>query len=383
LLDLLTELDRTPAPHGRERLAAVRLLAWCEQNVPAVDWRVQEYGEQGANLIGSFGRAPGHRLLYSHLDTSLDGSSADQAVTGRSDPIGPLRIEDDGSIEGFGLGVARGPAAAALLGFAAAAAPDSTLLLAGSGTHRLIPGETTGVRAYLDTHPHPEQAVVAKAGPPGVLHSEPGAAYLSIRVTGRSGAVLARRRHRPDGGLLAQAGPVLTAVEHWCNRYVADRPGVGQIGAEAGIGRVNSGLATKPDLIPGILDIGVYLVTLPDEDVPALAADLTRALAAVRPDDCAVAVVADQIHPAATTAPDAPVVRQAQAVRARHLGPHQPITGWTGSTDGVVLRGAGVDTVRLGPTIGQGRHDPRHDRTTLKTLLTWAQIYTELLVDRS
>lgn len=359
----------------------MRLHAWCEQTFPAVHWRVQEYGEHGANLIGEVGPVRGTRLLYSHLDTSLDGSPVDEAVTGRNDPTAPLRVEDDGSIEGFGLGVARGPAAAALLGFVAAAAAGSTLLLAGAGTHRLIPGEITGIQAYLDAHSLPGQAVVAKAGPPAVLYSEPGAAYLSIRVTGRSGAVLARRRHRPDGGLLAHAGPLLSAVEQWCNRYAADRPAVGQLGAEAGIGRVHSGLATKPDLIPGVLDIGVYLVTLPDEDVRALAADLNQTLAAVCPDDCTVSVVADQIHPAAITAADAPVVRAAQAVRTRHLGPHQPITGWTGSTDGVVLRGRGVDTVRLGPTIGPGLHDPRHDRSTLQTLLTWAQIYADLLLE--
>ncbi|MBT0772439.1 hypothetical protein KIH74_26070 [Kineosporia sp. J2-2] len=380
LTRILTELHSIPAPHGRERPAAVRLHAWCREHWPQVRWEVVPYGDSGANLLGTAGAVPESVLLYSHLDTSLDGSAADAPVTGRTDPPGPLRITHEA--DGFGLGVARGPAAAALLGFVRAAAgngPGSTLLLAGSGTHRLVPGEITGVEHHLATRPRPRQVVVAKAGPPGVLHSEPGAAYLTVRVTGRHGAVLARRHHRPDGGVVAHAGRVVAAVEQWRTGHLAARRGAGQLGAEAGIGYLSAGLATKPDLFPAVLELRLYLVTLPGDRPEQVAAELGKAVAAAVPEGCTATVEAHEIHPAGVTGEHAPVVRRARQVREKYLGAAQDITGWTGSTDGVVFRGHGIDTVRLGPTIGPGPDDPRRDRTPLAGLGTWARIYGELL----
>src|SRR5689334_6436614 len=105
LLEILTELDKTPAPHGRELEAAVRLHAWCQNRWPFITWEVQRYDTLGANLIGRLGSAPESVLLYSHLDTSLDGSVDDAPVTGRSDPVGPLRVSADGVVSGFGVGV--------------------------------------------------------------------------------------------------------------------------------------------------------------------------------------------------------------------------------------------------------------------------------------
>ncbi|GLY31636.1 hypothetical protein Kisp02_50010 [Kineosporia sp. NBRC 101731] len=351
---------------------------------------MQEYGDGGANLVASCGETPSGRVLYSHLDTSLNGSLEDAVVTGRTDPPGPLRIGEDGTVDGFGLGVARGPAAAALVGFVESmdfvdfvdAAPHvregATLLLAGSGTHRLLPGETTGVEAYLAAHEHPRQAIIAKAGPPAVLHSEPGAAYLTVRVEGRQGAVLARRFHRPEGGVLAHTGRLIDAIEAWRVAHLARRT-PSRIGAEVGIGHLRSGLVTKPDLIPAVLELGLYLVTIPGDRVPDIGRDLENTLRAVAPEGCTVRVDHHEIHAAGLTDDDAPIVRRARAVRERYLGPEQSVTGWTGSTDGVVLRGHGIDTVRLGPTIAPLPEDRRRDRTTLDHLVLWSQIYRDLL----
>jgi acetylornithine deacetylase/succinyl-diaminopimelate desuccinylase-like protein len=367
-----------------------------------VDWTVQPYGAGGANLIGRHQVAaprmqPGMQretlpgvqpgvLLYSHLDTSMDGTPEDVSVSGRTDPVGPLRVGADGVVDGFGLGVARAPAAAALLGFAELADPTAgpTLLLVGSGTHRRGTGET-GIEAYLAAHPRPSAAVIAKASPVGILWSEPGAAYLTVQVRGRQGAVLAREAAQPSGGLIVQAGTVMAALEAWRRQYRADaaRPGL-QIGPEVGIGAIRAGWWDKPDLLPATLELGLYAVTMPGEDVPALARALQSHLQNTFQGGplafCDVEVAAQVVHAAATTSPTAPIVTHATTLWTKAFGPPSAIRGWTGSTDGVVLRDRGIDTVRLGPQIAASVDDARRDTVHLDDLAPWPPLYAALLM---
>lgn len=340
---------------------------------------MQSYGDGGASLIASFGAGP---LLYSHLDTSLDGLPGDSVVTGRSDAAGPLRVLDGGRVEGFGLGVARAPAAAALLAFVTAR--RGSLLLAGSGTHRRG-AHAAGVLRYLQSVSElPSAAIVAKCGPATLLWSEPGAAYLRVRVCGSYGAVLAYDSAVPAGGVIAQAGVVLAALERWRAQYLATRAPVGQLGVAAGIGAIGAGLAAKPDLFPAALELDLYVVTQPGEDVLALAEELAAQVHAGCADTplapCVVAVTAEPIHAAAGTEPDAPIVRAAHAAWVTEFGsPPPPITGWTGSTDGVVLRAAGIDTVRLGPQSVRSATDPRRDVLELSDLAAYTRLYAKLL----
>ncbi|AIY19204.1 M20/M25/M40 family metallo-hydrolase [Pimelobacter simplex] len=378
LVELLGVLDRTPAPRGRERLAAAALAQWCGARWPAITWTVQPYGAEGANLVAHAGPGP---LLYSHLDTSLDGDGiSDPLVTGRDDPVGPLRIVD-GTAEGFGLGVARAPAAAAVAAFAAAG--RGTLLLAGSGTHRRG-GRGEGVRAFLADAPELPSAIVAKGGPRGLLWEEPGAAYLQVRVTGTSGAALAPDSATPSGGVLRHAGVVLDAIERWRERYLASRAPVGQVGAQVGVGALRAGWPDKPDLLPAELLVDLYVVTVPGERPSRLATELTaclHALLAATPlAGCGCEVEVEWLHGAQATGARAPVVRAAQDAWEHVFGePPAPVTGWTGSTDGVVLREHGIDTVRVGPQSVRSSSDPRRDVVDLAELERYRELYTALL----
>ncbi|WP_283138327.1 hypothetical protein [Rhizohabitans arisaemae] len=374
---ILRVLDATAAPRGGERAAATALRAWCAARWPEIDWIVQPYGRSGANLVATHGTGP---LLYSHLDTSLDSAPADAAVTGRADPAGRLRVSGE-QAEGFGLGVARAPAAAALAAFAEAG--SGTLLLAGSGTHRRG-SAGTGLEAYLDAYPPPPAAIVAKSGPATVLWEEPGALYLRVRLTGRYGAVLARRSAVPEGGVIAHIGVVVDALEAWCHGYARSRPGVGQVGATAGIGAIRAGRPDKPDLFPASLELDLYVVTVPGESPDALAEEVERRVRTVCAGTplgvCAVSVEVDVVHAAAATPRGAAIVTAAWAAWTEEFGAEPPpITGWTGSTDGVVLRGRGVDTVRLGPQAVPSEDDPRRDVVDLVRLAAYSRLYRRLI----
>lgn len=380
LLDVLHLLDATPAPRGQERTAAHRLRAWCADRWPHVEWQVLEHGPTGASLIAAHGAGP---LLYSHLDTSLDdGGAHNHLVTGNAAPIAPLGVKGD-VVAGFGLGVARGPAAAALVAFAEAGA--GRLLLAGSGTHRRS-GEITGIEAYADAYPLPHSAIVAKCGPPTLLWHEPGALYLTVRVTGRSGAAMMAESATPPGGVVAGAGIVLDELARWRTAYLAADPRAGQTGRACGIGAISGGWPDKPDLLPAQLRIDLYVVTGDPVEPKPLAAELADRLRArcaqsvLR--DCAVEVAAEPVAAAAATPADAPVVTAARAAWLDEFGAQPPpITGWTGSTDGVVLRARGVDTVRLGPQAKPAADDPRRDALSLGQLTAYARIYRRLLTE--
>jgi acetylornithine deacetylase/succinyl-diaminopimelate desuccinylase-like protein len=275
-----------------------------------------------------------------------------------------------GTVRAPGLGVARGPAAAALVGFARAATalarqPDGyglRLLLAARGTHRAAdwdhPGAdappTTGVSSFLARNSRPGAAVVAKGGPDGVLYDEPGASYLRVRARAPWGAVMSRGALRPEGGVLAHLGVLTDAVEVAGAALAAAAPTSAQAGAQFGIGAVRSGQPGKPDLVPGLVDLYCYFVS-PGELTPGRAADAlagrTRALlAGTVLADVEVTVVEQVVHGGASTDAQAPVVRAAVAAyREVHDCVPPAVSGWTGSTDGIVLRAAGVPTVRVGP----------------------------------
>lgn len=377
LLDALRVLDATPAPRHHERAAAYALCAFATSRWPDVGWQVQEYGADGANLIASHGAGP---LLYSHLDTSLDGGPADVHVTGRGDPVGSLSIADR-TVGGFGVGVARAPAAAALTAFASAR--SGSLLLAGSGTHRRG-GQTTGLAAYLGANPLPPAAVVAKSGPPGLVCAEPGAFYLTVTVRGRQGVAMAPESAVPAGGLPAHAGVALAALTEWRRDFLASCP-PGDIARAVGIGALRTGWPDKPDLLPATLEIALYVVFVDGDDPDSVAANVaarvrdTLDAAALR--DCTSSIDLELIHGPARTTPGAPIVRAAAEMWEAEFGARPaPVTSWSGVTDAVALRGRGVETVRLGPTISPSPEDRRRDLVSLDELAAFARIYRRLLL---
>ncbi|OFV73840.1 hypothetical protein [Rhodococcus erythropolis] len=405
IVGAISVLTERPTPRGRERATAMALASWAGRRWPGLQFTVDEIGSTGANLVCSSGEPSSDDLLfYSHLDTSLTGLGAeDQSVTGRQEDARTGYTMHNDAISAFGLGVARGPAAAALVGFASAATssgsttrPSLRLVLAGGGTHENTLTETdhavplySGIESYLQRYPLPGAALVAKGGPPGVLWDEPGAGYLRIRVGGRRGAVLMRDDARPPGGLPTHVGAMCAAVESWRTKMMLARPETGrandlrQAGREAGIGAIRTGSTRKPDLLPAFADLYVYLVPLPGESIEDFADDLCahmRTEFSTGPlSSCTVEVTIATPQESGTTSPLEPFVRSAVNIWERHHNAPTPqLSKWTGSTDGALLRAAAITTIRTGPASVSDNDEPEWDTLSLKELLRFARIYAEI-----
>lgn len=400
----LETLTAVASPRGGEYALAMRLAQWARTRWPQLHWAVDCSGTGGASLISRSSRdAEDSRLIYSHLDTSLTGDLAwDQNLTGRIDA--PARFEWDEANDvarGFGLGVAKGPAAAALVGYAAAATqrlehcgeggPGLALLLAGSGTHR-SPFETsatgrrsrlTGVERYLGTGRRPDDVVVAKCGPPGPLHHEPGALFIKVRLDAELLPAMAASSATPVGGLPLQLAPLLSGLAAWRDSHLARRAPCGQIAPEIGVGSIVAGRPGKPDLLPAAVEVHAYVVLIDGDDADQIGADVRQhvvdAVARTALAGCRLDVQVAQEHSAASTPASASIVRRAEQAWAIERGaPPEQISGWKGSTDGVVFRSAGCRTVRLGPSPTTTASDRRLDQLSISDLTTFARIYARL-----
>jgi hypothetical protein len=195
--------------------------------------------------------------------------------------------------------------------------------------------------------------------------------------------VPARHRAAPPGGLLGGLGTVIAAQVRWRDEHLAVRHGVGQIAAEVGLGAVRGGLASRPDLLPGLAELHLYVVTLPRDDpgeiVAALTDRLTHDLAGTPLADCRLSVDVRLAHQAGRTPADAAVVRHAVAAWDReHLAAAPAIAGGMGSPAGVVLRGQGGPTAGLGPQARPDPADPRRDVFDLSALLAYARVYADI-----
>lgn len=397
----MAELVAVPSPAGGELAAAEAVGGWLTRHHPEVDVEVDRFASGRANLEVRTGDGPaGHLVVYSHLDTTLSGNVVlDRMAVPDAMPSGPL-VRDGDLVAGHGVCVAKGPAAAATIGYVLAVdalrraqRPDGVdLLLAAGGTHRAAPpgmvfpsdaptsGAGAGVRRYLERW-RPAAAVVAKCGPPGVLWEEPGAAYVTVEARGDAGIVMSR----PDsGGVPAAAGAAIGGVERWRRQFRArPLPAGSQVGREAGVGSLAAGVPYKADLLGGLLQLHLYLVLGPGDHpellVPEIEAAVGGSLAGAGWRSLEVRAVVVESVRAAATSEHAEVVKAAvDAYRYAQGHAPPPVSNWTGSTDGVVLREGGVETVRLGP-VPEPR-PPGHETLSVRSLVTWAKTYAELVV---
>ena len=384
-------LVRAPSPPGHERQLAEQVAHEGQLIAPELQWRVDPFDGDRANLLVTAGPADYRAvkcMLFAHLDTSLSGAEEYRRLTGLESSTGagaePQLELRDGKLIGPGVAVAKGPAAGALAavlagGRAGTLAPGTGVLLTSGGTHRSISGHNgfaAGLRRALEGGLSPECAINVKAGAPGVLHEEPGSAYLRISVRSWGGPLMLQEG---DGcaGAAAALARLLPEVERW-RQELRGRDPSALCGRDVGLGAVTAGLPDKPDILPSAGHADLYLITAPGDDASVLAGELASILSDRQPDSCETEVSVTACMPAGRTPPDHPVVARAREAWNRHLGPAAPTMGWRGSTDGALLRHAGVPVARLGP---RPRSAPAgSEALDLAELTTFARIDAELLV---
>ena len=402
VLEVLAVLMKRASPPGRERALAEDVANWGARAGGDVAWEVDPLGDASANLVARSVLGDARELaMYSHLDTSLVGEAiGDFAITGELGGPPPFSFGEDRMLRGFGVGIAKAPSAAAIVSFLSAtralrelAVPHRlTLLLAAGGTHRVTPSDAPapaerfgrGVAHALAAGWRPSAVLNVKGGPRGVLHEEPGAAYLRVRLRSRWTAALVRATVAPEGGLVRHAGAVLDAIEVWRDGFLRSHPPAGQLANEIVIGAIRGGTAAKADLIPGLLEVFVYAILLPTEDPAAVARDLEahlRGRVADLPEHPSVEVEVYASAPGGTTDPASEIVRLANDAWLAHVGSDpRTVTGWTGATDGAVFRAAGIPTARIGAAVKRDGKDPRIEIVAMDDLIALARAHVDVVV---
>ena len=389
IVDLARLMGQTPSPPGRERLLAERLAHEGQRIAPGLQWRVDPFDGDRANLLVTAGPADYQAvetMLFAHLDTSLAGAAEYRRLTGCEPDTeaesGPGLAVRDGKLIGQGMAVAKGPAAGALAALlagdrAGTLACGTGVLLTSGGTHRAAAGSgnfAAGLRHALESGLSPRGAINVKAGAPCVLHEEPGSAYLRISVRS-SGGPLMLQQSEGCAGAAAALARLVPLIESWRNT-LRDRDPSALCGRDVGLGALAAGLPDKPDMLPSVSWADLYLVTAPGDDAAELAGELALLLATDANSEAAVSVTAAM--PAGRTDPDHPVVELATQAWNRHLPPAAPVSDWRGSTDGALLRHVGIPVARLGP---RPRSAPAGlEALDLAELTAFARIDAELLV---
>ena len=389
VVDLARLMAQTPSPPGRERFLAERLASEGQRIAPGLQWRVDAFDGDRANLLVTAGPADYEAvkvMLFAHLDTSLTGVEEYRHLTGcqpdAETESGPRFGTRDGKIIGAGITVAKGPAAGALAALlaghrAGTLACGTGVLLTSGGTHRAAAGSggfAAGLRHALKSGLSPRGAINVKAGAPCVLHEEPGSAYLRISVRS-SGGPLMLQQSEGCAGAAAALARLLPLIETWRNT-LRDRDPSALCGRDVGLGALAAGLPDKPDMLPSVSWADLYLVTAPGDDASELADELALLLAADINSETSVSITASM--PAGRTPLEHPVVSLATQAWNRHLGLAAPITNWRGSTDGALLRHMGIPVARLGPRPRSA--PPGLEALDLAELTTFARIDAELLV---
>jgi hypothetical protein len=175
----------------------------------------------------------------------------------------------------------------------------------------------------------------------------------------------------------------MDAIESWRARYLAAHRPKGQLAAEVAIGAVRSGSSEKPDLLPGLLQIFLYLVLLPDDDVDDAARDLARALAptiAALPGAPTVDVAVYAAAPGARGDANSDIVRLVTTAASRHMAAVGEVREWCGATDGAIFLAAGIPTARVGPQVTRDEADPRIEIVSLDELLAATRAYVDVAI---
>jgi len=233
LVKLCLDLGNTASPHGKERIAGEKVLAWLKAN--GIEGSLQFITKESVNAVAKipgYGNGPS-LILNAHLDTGpelpAEASEAAKKIEG---------AWVDGDLI-FGKGVINDKAQLCAFMIAASAIKTVGLRLKGdltitgvafeTGTPSIdeyqgvnFPGEGFGTKWLVDRGVTADYALVGETSGFGIVQAECGAAWFKIRIHGR--ALYTPRLERGSSlkehpNAFVKMAHVVQALEQWAIDY--------------------------------------------------------------------------------------------------------------------------------------------------------------------
>ena len=365
LAELVESMVAIASPTGEE----AGLAAFVVQHLQSagVEAFVQSVGPGGANAIGMLrGSGGGVRLMiYAPLDTAFSGNlEEDEPWLGReprADFALPPRREGSKIV---GLG-AENPKAFAASGIAAVEAlagagpelrGDVILVLAGGSmpinarpnSDGEIVGHGVGIRAYLDSEPAPDYAIILKPGY-AVSNEEVGLAWFRITVKGAVNYTGIRHKIPYQDPIVA-AAQVVSRLEAWFAEYTEANK-AGAVAPQGSINAIRSGSSDRAAFIPSTCQIDLDLRVAPNSNPDDVQRQLEVQLEAIRADipDLELTVERTAALPGTRTHPDSWIVRSLVRTWEELEGkPHAILPNQSGASDAAIIRSSGIQAARIG-----------------------------------
>lgn len=406
LLRLAMRMIEIPSPTGGEG----PLARFLEEELRGRGFAttVQEITEQRGNTIARLrGDGTGADLmLYGHLDTTFTGDAReDYACVGPVDrpDLRPQPTLRDGLLTGLGISNPKGGAACAI---AAADAVrrggvplrgDVVIALVVGGIHKrptvglhrdfrgpAYQGFGIGCEYMLKHGVRADLAISTKPGY-AVVWEEPGQCWFTIRVKG-SLCYSGMRQFQGTRNPLVDAARLVEALEAWFPEYTT-RHTRGQLAPQGAVGAIEGGWPFKPEFIPGICHVYVDLRTNPHQSMLSVKRELDAFMAGFRRAHPEMDLDWEMTLsvPGSRTDPQSWIIQSClrawEAVEGR---PHTFVRAQSGTTDGNVLRNAGIPTARFGlpglmnPEAGW---PPSFDACRVESMERLTRAYVRAIVD--
>ena len=406
LLRLAMRMVDIPSPTGGEAPLARHLEEDLRGRGFATTY--QEIEEHRGNCIARVagdGSGP-DLMLYGHLDTTFTGDAReDYPVVGPADrpDLRPRAALQDGLITGLGISNPKGGAACAIAAADAvrrAGVPlrgDLIVALVVGGIHKR---PTEGVhrdfrgRAYQGFGigceymlKHGVRADVAISTKPGytVVWEEPGQCWFTVRVKGLL-CYSGLRHIQPSRNPIVDAARLVEALEAWFPEYTR-RHTRGQLAPQAAVGAIEGGWPFKPEFIPGICHVYVDLRTNPHQTMLSVKREFDDFMGEFRRAHPEMDLDWEMTLsvPGSRTDPRTWIIQSClRAWEAVEERPHAFVHSQSGTTDGNVLRNAGIPTARFGlpglmnPEAGW---PPSYDACRVESLGRLTRAYVHAIID--
>ena len=378
MTELLARLVETPSPFGEE-LAIAEVLAET-MGACGLDARVDRIDDRSANAIGTLRSGEGPSLLiFAPLDSPFSGRAEDDVPwVGDTIPdhMRPKAVIGDGTVTGLSADnpkahITSAIAAVKAVREAGAALGGSVTLAFGAGGAPANPapgevrpkvGHGRGCEHMLDNGLSADFAIIAKPGY-AVAWEEVGVCWFRIRVRGVQ-TYVGRKHFLAYRNPIAEAAPLITALERWFDDYAA-RHTDGLCAPQGAIGAIQGGWPHKPAFVPAACDLYIDMRITPRTSPEEAKAELEQALAAFKRDHPDLEAECEMIVaiPGFGTDPQSWIIQSCiRAWEDTEGKAHAPFLNTSGQTEAVILRRHGIPTARFGlPAVMTASADrPKH-----------------------